>query len=375
MATIKDIATRARVTPSTVSEVLNGKGRVSAPTRARVLAVAQAMGYRPNELARALRVRQTRTIGLVIPSVTNPFYPALARGAEDAAFAAGHDLLLCNSDRDPDKEQAYIASLLDKWVDAIIFAAPIVGPDDLLKARSRRAAVVVMNASVPDPEVDEIWVDYRDAARSAVEFLVDLGHERIGFIGGPTAIRRFADRLEGYRDVLAARGLFRDRLVRIGGYDHDTGYVLGRALCELNPRPTALFCANDVIALGALAAAIDLGLQVPRDLSIVGFDDIPLASVIRPQLTTVRQPSYEAGKLAAELALARVSGGPHRPKQRRYLATELIVRTSTAPPSSRAGSGRGEGQVSPRAATATHRNGAERHRGGDREPETSEPAG
>ncbi|MDR7483642.1 MAG: LacI family DNA-binding transcriptional regulator, partial [Armatimonadota bacterium] len=321
--TIKGIAGIAQVSPSTVSEVLNGKGRVSARTRANVLAVAQAVGYRPNELARALRVRQTRTIGLIIPSVTNPFYPSVARGAEDAAFAAGYDLLLCNSDRDPAKEQAYIASLLDKWIDVIIFAAPIVGPDDLLKARADRTAVVLMNCSIDDPEVDEIWVDYRGAARSAVEFLIGLGHERIGFIGGPLAIKRFGDRLDGYREALALRGLLAERLIRTGGYDHDTGYAMGRALIEELARPTALFCANDMIAIGALAAAADLGLRVPDDLSIVGFDDIPLASLVRPQLTTVYQPSYEAGRLAVEMALRRIRGGSGQPKQRRYLAKGL----------------------------------------------------
>ena len=332
MVTIRDVASIARVSPSTVSEALNGKGRVSARTRAAVRAAAQAIGYRPNQLGRALRVRQTHTIGLVIPSVTNPFYPALARGAEDAAFAAGYDLLLCNSDRDPAKEHAYVVSLLDKWIDAVIFAAPIVGTQDLLKAKANRTAVVVMSCSVSDSEIDEIWVDHRKGARGAVEFLIGLGHERIGYIGGPPTVKRFGDRLKGCQETLAARGLLVERLVRTGGYDHETGYALGRALVEDPARPTALFCGNDMIAMGALAAAVDLGLRVPDDLSIVGFDDIPMASLVRPQLTTVHQPSYEAGHLAVELALSRLREGSQHPKQRRHLATHLIVRGSTAPP-------------------------------------------
>lgn len=333
MATLKDIARIAQVSTSTVSEVLNGKGRVSPHTRLAILTAARNVNYRPNELARALRFRKTRTIGLIIPSVSNPFYPALARGAEDAAFAAGYDLLLCNSDRDPDKEQAYITSLLNKWVDGVILAAPIKLNAELLRPREAGAVLVLMNESTPDPGVDEIWIDYRRAARSAVDHLLQLGHRRIAFIGGPLTIRRFADRLDGYRDALIRAGLPHDRFVRAGGYDHDTGYRLAAELVRsLRPRPTALFCASDMIALGAMAAAVDMGLRVPGDLSVVGLDDIPFASLVRPRLTTVRQPSYDAGQIAVDLALDRLRHGGTGEKRIRWLPTRLVVRESTAAP-------------------------------------------
>jgi LacI family transcriptional regulator, galactose operon repressor len=333
-STLREIARLAGVAPSTASGVLNGKNRVSPETRFRVLTAVRTLNYRPNTLARSLRVRKTRTIGLIIPSVTNPFYTAVARGAEDAAFTAGYDVLLCNSDRDPAKERAYITSLLDKWVDGLIFAAPMVGSDDLLDVKFNGAAVVVMNQSVDDSGIDEIWMDFRIAASEVVEYLVGLGHRHIGFISGPPTISRFKDRLDGFRETLERLGLLDERFIRFGGYDEDSGYGLARSLVESSFPPTAIFCANDVLAVGALGAITDLGLHVPKHVSLVGFDDIPIASHVRPKLTTVYQPSHEAGQAAVKLALARIADGDARGKQRLQLETRLVVRDSAASPPS-----------------------------------------
>lgn len=330
MATIKEIAKLAGVAPSTVSVAINGGARVAPTTRARIVRIARSKDYRPNPIARSLRSRRTKTIGLIIPSITNPFYPAVARGAEDAAFASGYEVLLCNSDRDEVKERGYIAALRDKWVDAMILAAPIVSPWVLRNIASAGTRVVVMNRAVGHHGVCEIWIDYKSAAKSALEHLVSLGHTRIGFIGSSLQLRRFRDRFEGYREVLTQHGCFSQDLVAIGGYDEEAGYTLGGLLLAKKWRPTALFCANDVIAIGAMGAAVDQGLRIPGDISIVGFDDIPFASAVRPKLTTVHQPSYEAGRLAVELALG-ISQDGHRRSRRYFLATHLTVRDSSGP--------------------------------------------
>jgi LacI family transcriptional regulator len=332
MPNIRDVSARAGVAPSTVSAVFTGKGRVGPTTRARVIAAAQSLSYRPNGLAQSLRRRQTKSIGLIIPSVSNPFYMALARGAEDAAFAAGYDVLLCNSDRDPAKEWHYVASLRDKWIAAMIFAAPMVALDQVVFAKHESTAVVVMNAPYEDQSVDEIWIDYRSATREIVEYLVGLGHRRIAYLGGPQSVPRFRDRLEGYCGTLRALGLYDEGLVRIGGYGFEDGYAQAATLTAARADVTAIFCASDVIAIGALGALVDRGVRVPADVSLVGFDDVPLASLVRPRLTTVYQPSYEAGKVAVELALARLRDGANAPKQRRQLGTRLIVRDSAGPP-------------------------------------------
>jgi len=330
MATIRGIAKLAGVAPSTVSVALNGGGRIATTTRTRILRIARSKDYRPNQIARSLRSRHTRTIGLLVPSIANPFYPAVARGAEDAAFASGYEVLLCNSDRDEAKEQRYVAALRDKWVDAMIFAAPMVHSSVLRDLASDGVRVVSMNRAVGHDGACEIWIDYKSAAKLAVEHLVSLGHTHIGFIGSSLQLRRFRDRFEGYKEVLTQHGCFRQDLVTIGGYDEEAGYALGAMLLSAKSRPTALFCANDVMAIGAMGAIVDEGLCIPEDLSIVGFDDIPFASVMRPKLTTVHQPSYEVGRIAVELALG-IAQHVHRRGRRYVLPTQLVVRDSSGP--------------------------------------------
>lgn len=332
MTTLKDIARIVGVAPSTVSGVINGNARVGRETKERILKVVRELDYTPNAVAKGLRLKSTATVGLLIPSITNPFFPAVARGVEDVANAHGYNVFLCNCDRDEAKEKRYVRTLIDKQVDGIIFAAPTVSPKDMEAPTTCGVTVVVMNEAIDDQSVDEVWIDYVSGARALTEHLIALGHNRIGFIGGPPRLKRSQDRFAGYKQALRKHHLQVDNsLVRAGNFDYASGYELGTELLDVNNRrPTGIFAANDLMALGVLAAALDKGLRVPDDVSIAGFDNIDLCSYVRPKLTTVHQPNYEAGRVAMEMLIQRRNRHSNGTKVRIAMETTVIVRDSTA---------------------------------------------
>jgi DNA-binding LacI/PurR family transcriptional regulator len=334
---ITDVAKEAGVSIATVSRVLNDTGYpVRAETRERVLAAVEKLGFRPNDLARGLLLKKTRTVGLIVPDILNPYYPAISRGVEDVASAALYAVIFCNTDRDAAKSEHYVNALLQKRVDGVIVAG---GGTDFSKASQTFAeyetrVVFIGRSDVGWPSVQ---VDNVEAGRTAAGHLALLGHRRIALVTGPTALTSVRDRLAGYRQALADHGLAADaELVREGDFAERSGYEAASALLELPAPPTAIFAANDRMAIGALAAAVDRGVRVPRDLSIVGCDDIPLASYSRPALTTVAMPVYDMGASAMRLMLERLeapageSGAGEPPVIR--LQTDLVIRASSAPP-------------------------------------------
>jgi len=333
--TQEDVARVAGVSRATVSYVINnrtdGNVRISEETRCRVLEAIEELGYRPNVLARSLRQGQTHTIGMIVPDNTNPFFAEVARGVEDTSFEQGYSVILCNSDRDLDKELLYTNVLAEKRVDGILFVAAGMSTERICALQERRMPVIVVDRDIPDVAVDSVMTANERGGWLATRHLIELGHRRIGCIAGPSDVTPSAERVTGYRQALREAGLPMDEaLIMKGDFQYESGYQAARQLLSMEDPPTAIFACNDLMAVGAISAAVRLGRQVPADLSVVGFDDVPLASFANPALTTIVQPKYEIGVVAATMLLERMQD-PDRPPHRKVLDTELVVRQSTAP--------------------------------------------
>lgn len=326
--TIRDIAREAGVSAATVSRVLN-EATVAYPvareTRQRVLDVIERHHYRPNQLARGLLQRRTGVVALIVPDIANPYYPELSRGLEDVARESNYRIMFCSTDRDPDTARAYTDALLTRRVDGIVVAG---GGDEVQLTREivepYQTQVVCIGRRTS--EFSSVRVDNEGAARTAVEHLIRLGHRRIGMVAGPAESTTVHDRIRGYRAALAAHGLDRDDdLIKPGYFTEAGGYDAAQQLLS-GPAPTAIFAANDRMAIGVLAVATDRGLSVPKDLALVGFDDVPMASYLRPALTTVSVSSLQLGTEAMRLMLGLLGGSTRR--RRVLVKTSLVIRES-----------------------------------------------
>jgi len=331
---IRDVAAAAGVSVATVSRVLSPASPdipMRQATRERVVRAIDELGYRPNDLARALLQQRTSTIGLVLPDISNPYYPPLVRGVEDAASAHGYRVVLCNTDGDPEKIAAYLDILVKARVDGIVVAGgglPQLPGPPLVFETYRTKLVMVGRHRLAHPSVQ---IDNVAATRAATAYVVGLGHRGIAFLGGPASSSTARDRLLGYREARRDAGLPEagPDTVRTGGFDERGGYHAARSLLGGEP-PTALVCVNDRTALGAYAALADAGLSIPADVSVVGFDNVPMASFVRPTLTTVAVPTYEIGQAALRLLRDALDGTATTEPV--LLPTRLVVRTSCAPP-------------------------------------------
>ena len=333
--TQEDVARMAGVSRATVSYVINnrtdGNVRISEETRCRVLEAIEELGYRPNVLARSLRRGQTHTIGMIVPDNTNPFFAEVARGVEDTSFDQGYSVILCNSDSDLDKELLYTNVLAEKRVDGILFVAVGMSAERICVLQERRMPVVVVDRDIPGVAVDSVMTANERGGWLATRHLIELGHRRIGFIAGPSDVTPSAERVTGYRQALREADIpVEEVLILKGDFQYESGYQAAHQLLSMHDSPTAIFACNDLMAIGTISAVVELGRQVPTDLSVVGFDDVPLASFANPSLTTVVQPKYEIGVVAATMLLERMQD-PDRPPRRKMLDTELVVRQSTAP--------------------------------------------
>ncbi|HEY9064239.1 MAG TPA: LacI family DNA-binding transcriptional regulator [Burkholderiaceae bacterium] len=330
MTTIRDVAQHAQVSVTTVSHVLNSTRFVSEDATSRVQAAIAALNYVPSAVARSLKSSRTHTVGMMIPNNSNPYFAEIIRGIEDACFAAGFNVILCNSDDDPHKQAAYVRVLSEKQVDGLIVLSSGGDPDLLDMLRNASMPQVVVDRELEDLAADLVEVDHEGGARLAVEHLIALGHTRIACIAGPLALSPARQRVQGWRGALAAAGLPGDEtLVAIGSFTAEGGHAAMRALLER--RPSAVFASNDLMAIGAICAAAEAGLRVPQDLSVIGFDDIALAAFSNPPLTTIAQPKHQTGELAARMLLQRIAK-PKRPLQREILRPTLVLRRSTATP-------------------------------------------
>ena len=336
MSTIRDVARHAGVSTMTVSRVINRSGYTSAATRASVERAIAELGYVPNAVARHLRSKVTKTIALVLSDITNPFFTTIARGVEDVAGPRGFGVMFCNTDEDPGEEMDYLQMLTQRQVDGVLLVPAGSATEPLRLLRSRNVPVVVLDRRVRSRQVDQVRTDSVADSRLLVSHLTGLGHRRIAMLSGKRTISTATDRVAGYELALRDAGIPVDpRLVRYGGYGVARGYQMATEVMALDPAPTALFAANNFIAFGAIRRMRELRLQVPDDISLVSFDDLPDDWLIDPFLTVVDQPAYEMGRRAAELLLQRVDGAPPHDAQSIVLPGELMVRRSTAAPSPR----------------------------------------
>jgi LacI family transcriptional regulator len=328
MTTIVEVARRARVSTSTVSHVVNRTRFVSPQSRARVEEAIRTLGYRPNALARSLRVGRTHTLGLVIPDSANPFFAEVGRAIELAAFEAGFSVILCNTENEREKEQLYLGVLAKKQVEGIVLAAADERSDPLRTLLHGRVPVVAVDRERRGLALDTVLTDNRGGGLLATRHLLALGHRRIGCVTGPARLSTTAQRLLGYRRALRDAGVpADDALVVAADFHPAAGAAALRALLALPRPPTAVFACNDLMALGVLSAAAEAGRRVPEDLAVVGYDDIELAAFAMPPLTTVAQPKAEMGRAIVKLLVDRIRDG-RLPPQRAVLPVELRIRRS-----------------------------------------------
>ena len=328
MTTIRDVAVRAGVSIATVSRVLN---RVEYPIRSaireRVLRAAEELDFRPSSVARALAGRETRTLALVVPDIANPYYPRLARGAEDVASQQGYALLICNTDYSDQKLAIYVGILRDKRVDGVLLAGGGSEHEAVLAELSASGLPMVAVGRHP-LDVPSVRIDNVRAGQAATEYLLKLGRRRIAFLGGPRDHTTVLDRRLGYRRALRQAGLRPTPALELeGDFTPQAGERAARRLLEARRRPDGLFVLNDNMAIGALEVFKQRGVRVPREIAVIGFDDLPLAGYVEPSLSSVAVPAYELGATAARLLIQRLRGQEVRPVV--WLATSIVERAST----------------------------------------------
>ncbi|HZR42256.1 MAG TPA: LacI family DNA-binding transcriptional regulator [Ktedonobacteraceae bacterium] len=329
MATLQDIALAVGVTPTTVANALKGRGNVSEATRKRILQCAEELKYRPNMLARSLAQGKTYTLGFLLPTIANPFYPEIAEAIERTANQHGYQMLLCNTLYDSALGQQHLDRLVSRWVDGIIIMGSSMDIDAISAQFQRGLPIVLCDWQEDEAvrEIPQVSVDFRTAGRLAAQHLLDLGHRQLAIIVDEP---QQTLRLEGFRTSLQSAGISLDKeMIQQGHSTLESGYAAAQQLLALSSRPTAIFATTDWMALGAVEAALDAGLRVPQDLSVIGLDDIVVSAHIRPPLTTVAVPKFQLAKEATELLLSLIDEKPDL-QLSRLVEPTLVVRQSTA---------------------------------------------
>lgn len=331
MATIVEVARRANVSIATVSNVIRGTRRVSPKSSERVQAAIRELNYSPNEIARSLKVKQTRMLAMVLPDITNPFFPEIIRGAEDSAFERGYFLVTANTDEQIGRERRIVAALRSYRVDGILLASASGTDTSHLKSTiDAGVALVYLDRTVPGIKTDAVLLDNVRGARECVRHIIQNGHRRIAIITGALDLQTGRERLRGYEEALREADIPIDsRLVLEGDFRHDSGYRLGKHIMEQADRPTAVFVCNGVMTLGVLKAFEEIGIRCPSDVALATFDDLAVDSPFHPHLTTVVQPSYEIGARAATILIDRIEGRLDKEPFIVRVSPTLIVREST----------------------------------------------
>jgi LacI family transcriptional regulator len=331
--TMREVAQRAGVSVSTVSRVMSDHPDVSSDTRDKVQTAVDELQYRRSVLARGLILNRTDSLGLLVSDITNPFYPQLAKGIEDRAAAEGWVLIMGNTERDGQRLDSYVDAMLERAVDGIIFGSVTAGDRSVPRLVEAGYPVVLVNRRHPEVETNMVIVDNIKGGRLATQHLLDLGHTSIAHIAGPDWAMNAVDRRRGYEEALAGAGIDQDpELITEGDFGVRGGAEAAKHLLSLDTAPTAMFATNDLMALGALEAIQELGLQCPRDVSVVGFDNVALAESKLIRLTTISHRIYEMGAKAVEVLLQLINEGePDSPIQE-LLEPELLIRNTTAPP-------------------------------------------
>jgi LacI family transcriptional regulator len=333
MVTIREVARQAKVSVGTVSNVLAGSATVRPELRRRVEEAMRGLDYHPNQIARSLKTRQTKTLGMVISDITNPFFPQVVRGAEDAAMESGYLLITLNTDDNPERERRALSMLRARMVDGLLLTVAATREDmkHVEQFRASGLPIVCLDRKVPHIPLDLVSSDNARGARMCMQHLLSRGHRRIGYLSGTVGLFTAETRLAGFQKALDEAGITSEpRLVRHGDFRLDSGYRLAKEMLLEHDPPTALFASNAMMGFGALKAIHELGLRCPEDVALAMFDDVPFGDVIQPRLTVVAQPAYEIGRVGAELLIARLEGRETSPQPVCHtLIPELLVREST----------------------------------------------
>lgn len=330
VATIKMIAKHAGVSPATVSYVLNNTRYVSPELTERVLAAVKELNYVPNAVARGLRIKASKTIGLVLPDITNPFFPELAKGCEDVAYAAGYNVIMMSTDYKKDKFESAVLQIREGKVDGLILANTLLDDQPIIEQLIKEDyPIVLAHRRLPGLKVDTVRAKDFEGAFDATNHLIKQGHQKIGFITGVEGSSIIVDRFQGFKKAMNAAGLaITSEWMRAGNDNYQVSYDETKKMLNTpkDKRPTAILIHSDVIAMGVLDAVSDLGIEVPKELALISFDDLVFTANRSIQLTTVRIPRYEIGQLAAEMLLRRLDGNGPEHREEVLLSPKLIVR-------------------------------------------------
>ena len=325
---IQSVADAAGVSKTTVSHVLSGNRPVSAATRRKVERVMDDLGFKPNFFAQALNSKKSHTIALIAQDITNPFYPAVARGLQSAVAGANQAVMLFDAGSGASITQAFVDAVIQRRVDGVVVAVSNV-EDELLRLQRAGIAVVAVGSGLSGLPIDWVSADDERIGADATRHLAEAGYQRIATISGPPTAEPGAGRLAGYlKAMVAAGGEDHARLREAGDWTRESGAAALYRLLDQPEKIDAVFCANDLMAIGALDAALESGLRVPEDLAIVGVDDIDAAGLVRPALTTIRVPAEEIGRAAGDLLLRRIADGPSHPHRHVLVQHQLIARNS-----------------------------------------------
>ena len=339
MANIKDVAIKAGVSITTVSHVINDTRYVSDELRERVFDAMRVLDFHPNTLARSLRSGRTKTIGLIVPDISNLFFAEVARKIEDRGLEHGYSVILCNTDDEGAKEAEYINVLIAKQVDGIIFISAGFDKENLQKPLSNKIPIVIADRDISGVPTDVVLVNNHQGGYLATKYLIGLGHKSIACISGPSQLTPSAQRVEGYREALKEAGLAENGSLEIAGdFRYQGGEAAMAKILGSDKKPDAVFACNDMMALGAMRAINNKGLRVPQDISLVGFDDIPISECVYPSITTIAQPIKLLADVVVDYLVERIGIKANRknkeaPEFRRtILETKLVVRDSCAIP-------------------------------------------
>jgi len=329
--TIKDIARFANVSHTTVSRALNNKSRIRPETKEKILSIARELNYRPNFVARSLVMKRTKTLGLVITNIANPFYTELAQGIETMAIKLGYNIILCSTHSDLSTEKLYIEMLRSKGVDGILFSSAHMEDPNIVDLAEEGFPIILVNRrtyhQMVREKVDYVGVDNIRGGFLAIEHLIRVGHKRIGVIGGSSESSVGFERLEGGKQALTTYGLeVRGDYFLEGDFLKGSGYQGGKKFLKMDEPPTAIFAANDYMALGTYQAILEEGIKVPEEMALIGFNDIEFTSMKGIELTTIGQKKYEMGALAVKTLVERIEGGKVGPSKEIILEPELIIR-------------------------------------------------
>ena len=332
MATMKEVADFAEVSVATVSRVINETGYVSPDLKDRVFNAMRELNYQPSDLARSLRRRQTLTVGILIPQLDHPFFSALAFASEKSLFANDYRTLVCSAEENLEKESAYVDMLIRQRVDGVIFAPTGQSVDNLHRLQESNVPVVLVDRDLKRTQVDKVLSNNYQGGYEGIRYLLEMNHTNIGIIGAPTYSEAMMMRIAGARQALDDFNVkLAPEFFVAGTLQHfEMGYNTALEMLRKPNRPTAIFALTDVMAIGVLHAAAELELSLPRELSVLGFDNVPLAAYSIPGLTTIAQPIYQMGEAATRILLKRIHE-PDASYQTVNLENELLIRKSVAP--------------------------------------------